>query len=644
MPERWTRGVLRRRTLVLAGWLTVLVAGTFAAVGLPGRLATSFAVPGTESEQARAILARHFDERPDGVFTVVFHTRDRDAAARRRLRRELVAAAAVVPTGHVQGSLRTGGGIVYGDIATTLDLQHAKAWTEPLRRALRAAGGPPALVTGQPAIQHDLEPVLAADLHHGEAIAIPAALALLLVVLGLSAAVLVPFVFAACTIAGTLALVSLLTHAWTTASYVSNVVELIGLGLAVDYSLLVVSRFREELARPWRAAPSGPHSGPPETSARGVRAARREDTDEAVVRTMATAGRAVVFSGLTVAIGLALLLAVPVPFIRSLGAGAALVPLVSVAAAITLQPALLSLLGRRGARRLPIARLLRDRLGLRLPVLPGTVDLDRGLWARLARAIMRRPVLFLAAGAILLGAATAPAAGLRLTPGSIAALPPGSDSVTGLDLLWNGVGAGALTPTEIVVDSGRPGGARTPAVRAAVSRLADAIFHDPEAYVTASGRRAPYVDPSGRYARLFVVGRHEYGAPQSRALVHRIRDTLVPKARFPAGVRVLAGGAPPQGVDYLARAYGRLPWLLAAALALTFLVLLRAFRSLLLPLKAVLLNLLTVTAVYGLLVAIFQDGIGAGLLGVQRVDAIEAWIPIFLFAILFGLSMDYEVF
>ncbi len=124
----------------------------------------------------------------------------------------------------------------------------------------------------------------------------------------------------------------------------------------------------------------------------------------------------------------------------------------------------------------------------------------------------------------------------------------------------------------------------------------------------------------------------------------RLRDTLIPGARFPAGVRVYAGGAPPQGVDYLARAYGRLPWLLAAALALTFVLLLGAFRSLLLPLKAVVLNLLTVTAVYGLLVAIFQHGIGAGLLGVQRVDQIEAWVPIFLFAILFGLSMDYEVF
>ena len=619
MPERWTRRVLRHRTLVLAGWLAVLVVGAFASVDLPGRLATSFAVPGTESEQARTILAHHFGERPDGVFTVVFHTKTRDAAARRQLRAELVAVATVVPTGHVQGTLRSGGGIVYGDIATTLDLQHAKAWTEPLRRALDAAGGPPAYVTRQPAIQHDLEPVLASDLGLGEEVALPLALAVLLAVLGLSAAVFVPFVFAACTIAGTLAAVDALTHAWTTASYVQNLVELIGLGLAVDYSLLVVSRFREELAR-------------------------RANVDDAVVATMATAGRAVVFSGLTVAIGLALLLAVPVPFIRSLGAGAALVPLVSVVAATTLQPALLSLLGRRGARRLPVAALLRARLGLRLPVLPGTVDVDRGFWARLARTIMRRPVVFLVLGAILLGVAAAPVAGLRLTPGSISVLPPGSDAVTGLELLRNGVGAGALTPTELVVDSGRPGGARTPAVRAAISRLADAVFHDREAYVTASGRKTPYVDPSGRYARVFVVGRHEYGAPASRALVARLRDRLIPGARFPAGVRVYAGGAPPQGVDYLARAYGRLPWLLAAALALTFVVLLGAFRSLLLPLKAVALNLLTVTAVYGLLVAIFQHGIGAGLLGVQRVDQIEAWIPIFLFAILFGLSMDYEVF
>jgi RND superfamily putative drug exporter len=152
------------------------------------------------------------------------------------------------------------------------------------------------------------------------------------------------------------------------------------------------------------------------------------------------------------------------------------------------------------------------------------------------------------------------------------------------------------------------------------------------------------VDPSRRYARLIVLGRHEYGDPASGGLVRRLREHLIPAARFPVGARVFAGGAPPQGADFAERSYANFPWLVAAALLLTFLILMRAFRSLLLPLKAVLLNLISVAASYGVLVLIFRDGVGAGLLGVHRSDQIEAWIPIVLLAVLFGLSMDYEVF
>ena len=617
MPERWTRAVLRLRVPVLLCWLAVLGVGIVASLRLTPLLSNTFNVPGTDSDRARVILARAFGERPDGVFTVVFRVRHpSDRTLRARLQRRLAAAARAVPSGRPT-KLQTGGDVLYGDIDTTLDLQHAKGYTSALRSALR--GSPAALVTGQPAIQHDLEPILSADLHHGEEVALPIALLVLVAVLGLSLVVLIPFLFAACTITGTLAAVYVTAHVFTMVSYVTNLVELIGLGLAVDYSLLVVYRFREELARD-------------------------DSTDDAVVRTMETAGRAVVFSGATVAIGLALLLFVPVPFIRSLGVGGFLVPLVSIAAAATLQPALLSVFGRRGARRAPVAAFLRSRLGVRVPVLPGTIDVDSGFWARLARAIMRRPVAFLAGGAAVLVAAAVPAAFLQVTPGSISALPGRPESVRGLALLSANAGRGALTPTEVVVDAGAPRRARTKPVHAAVQRLSDLIFHDPEALVTATGPAAPYVEPSGRYARVIVVGRHEYGDEASQAFVRRLRETLVPRARFPAGVHVFAGGAPPQGVDYLARSYGWFPWLVLGALVLTYLVLLRAFRSLVLPLKAVLLNLLSVAAVYGLLVVVFRWGVGADVLGLYRVPQIEGWIPIFLFAMLFGLSMDYEVF
>jgi RND superfamily putative drug exporter len=209
--------------------------------------------------------------------------------------------------------------------------------------------------------------------------------------------------------------------------------------------------------------------------------------------------------------------------------------------------------------------------------------------------------------------------------------------VTGLTLLRNQAGPGALTPTEIVV-----GDARDPQVQRAIHRLVNLVFRDPEAYILATGPKPPYT--SGDWQRVYVVNRHEYGEEATQQLVRRIRNTWIPQARFPAGTPVHAGGGGPQGVDYLDRSYVWFPWLVVGALALTYLLLLRAFRSVLLPLKAVLLNILSVAATYGLLVVIFRWGAGSAVLGLVHLSQIEGWIPIFLFAMLFGLSMDYEVF
>jgi putative drug exporter of the RND superfamily len=607
MPECWTRAVLRLRPLVLGGWLLVLVVGVLSAARLPALLSNSLAVPGTDSEAAQTILARQFGERPDGTFTVVFAVSNPSKRAARALHRRLEAAARAVPGGHAT-ALRTGEGIVYGEVQTTLDLQHAKGWTVALRDALRKPGLPTSYVTGEPAIQHDLDPILSDDLRRGETVALPVALLVLAAVLGVSAAVLIPFVFAACTITATLAVLYVLAHEFSISSYAPNLVALIGLGLAIDYSLLVVHRFREELAR------------------------GQCTVEDAVVRTMQTAGRAVVFSGVAVAIGLSVVTIMPVPFMRSLGVAGFLVPLVSIAAALTLQPVLLSLFGRRGMRTVRVRRLRPAH----------TRESD--LWARLAAAIMRRPVITLVAGTAVLLAAAAPLVFLRLTPGSISAIPQSTQSARGLALLSDRVGPGAVTPIEVVVDTRIAGGARTPAVRAATERLTESISRQEEAYITATGEAAPYVDASGRYRRVIVVGRHEYGNPAMQALVRRLRTTVVPAARFPAGVHVYVGGAPAQGVDFLARVYGMFPWVVLAVLVLTYLVLLPAFRSLLLPLKAVLLNVLSVLAAYGLLVVIFRFGLGADLLGLYRIEQVEGWIPVFLFAMLFGLSMDYEVF
>jgi RND superfamily putative drug exporter len=238
-----------------------------------------------------------------------------------------------------------------------------------------------------------------------------------------------------------------------------------------------------------------------------------------------------------------------------------------------------------------------------------------------------------------------PVAGLKLTPGSNGGTPQRQESVRGYDVLSAAVGPGALGPTQVIVDTGQPGGASAAGVRQAVARLAAASRKDDEIALVATGSRPPFVDPTGRYAQIQMSGKHEYGDPASRAWAHRLRDRLIPEADFPAGVRVLAGGGPPQGVDFLHQAYTNFPWLVLGVLLLTYVLLMRAFRSWLLPLKAVLLNLLSVAASYGVLVFVFQHGEGHTLLGhVYAMPQIEGWIPIFLFAMLFGLSMDYEVF
>jgi uncharacterized membrane protein YdfJ with MMPL/SSD domain len=606
--ERWTRWMLRYRWVVVALWLVVLVGGGWSSSRLSALLSNTFTMPGTDSERARTILKEHYGDRNDGAFTIVFRVRDSaDPRERALLQQRMDAAATLVPSGRAQPLVAGGPHVLYGDITSTLDLAKAKGFTDDLLAKLPQDGGVRSFVTGQAAIQHDLDPIFDEDLRKGEfEIAIPIALLVLLLVFGLSWSVTIPLLFAACTIEGTLGLVYLFAHHVTMATYVTNLVQLIGLGIAIDYSLLIVYRFREELAR-------------------------GGSKDDAVMRTMATAGRAVVFSGATVAIGLALLLFMPSPFMRSMGIGGFLIPLVSIAAAVTLQPALLSLYGRRGTKRVRVWRF-------------GEEGSRRGFWERLSAAIMRRPLAFLAAGAVLLVAFALPVFALALTPGSAQGIPQHPQAVRGFTILRDAVGAGALSPTQIIVDTGRDGGTASPDVQRSIATLVERVRRHPEVAFVRYRAGPPLVDPSGRYVQIVVAGEHEYGEGPAQAFVRDLRDTIVPSVSWPAGTRVLAGGGPPQGVDFIQRSYAVFPWLVLGVLVLTYLLLMRAFRSLLLPLKAVILNLLSVGAAYGLLVIVFKWGVGNDVLGLYQFPQIEAWIPIFLFAMLFGLSMDYEVF
>ena len=600
--------MLRHRRWVVGFWIAVLASGGFASSKISPLLSNSFNVPGTDSERARIILERNFGNRPDGTFTVIFQVANAgDQVLVARLQTLTNRAAHTVPTGTPTTLVTSGRHLVYGYIESRLDLAQAKRATAPLVSAVGSpAGVEHAYVSGAGPIQHDLDPIFSADLKRGEGIAIPIALLVLFAVFGLSVAVTMPFIFAACTITGATGIMYGVANVASTPTYVTNLIQLIGLGIAIDYSLLVVYRFREELAA-------------------GL------EKEEAITRTMQTAGRAVVFSGATVAIGLLLLVAMPLPFMRMMGIAGFLIPVVSILAATTLQPTLLYYYGHRGTAR--------KRL------LPGEpTDPEHGFWARLARSIMKRPVAYLAGGVAVLVAAATPVVALALTPGSSFGIPRTPPAVRGFDILRQAVGPGAVAPTQVVVDSGRPGGARAPDVQAALLRLERIVKADPEVQGVAYRPGGRFIDATGRYAQLFAFGRHDYGQPPEQSFARRLRSKLIPAARFPRTTDVLAGGAPPQGVDFLHQAYAYFPWLIVAVLVATYFLLMRAFRSAILPLKAVALNLLSVGASYGMLVIVFRWGVGHDLLGLYRYGQVEGWIPIFLFAMLFGLSMDYEVF
>src|SRR5215218_7451626 len=497
--ERLTRVMIRYRWAVVAVWLVVLLGGGYASTKLSGLLANSFTVPGTDSERVRTVLSSDFGDRSDGSFTVVFQTPNaEDLGVRSGLQARLDEAAHVVPTGEAHELRVAGPHLLYGDVTSTLKLSDAKGYTDDL---LKAVGPPPAgraYVTGAAAIQHDLDPIFNSDLARGESIALPIALLVLLAVFGLSWGITLPFLFAGSTIMGTLGIVYLLANELTMATYVTNLVQLIGLGIAIDYSLLIVYRFREEVER-------------------------EGSVDDAIVRTMKTAGRAVIFSGATVAIGLALLLAMPLPFMRSMGVGGFLIPLVSIAAAATLQPALLSLYGRRGTRRLHVAAFLRERLHLPVPAFKGTGDPEQGLWARLARSIMRRPVAFLVLGGALLLAAAVPAFALQLTPGSVQGIPRHPQAVRGFDILTKAVGPGVVSPAQILVDAGLGGNVLAPQTQPAIGRLIRRTHDDSEVAAVFYAPGGRFVDASRRYAQVIVAGNHEYGDEKSQLLTKQLR-------------------------------------------------------------------------------------------------------------------------
>ncbi len=624
--EAWTRRVIRHRKKILLAWVVMLVLGGYGAANVGKLLSNRFSVPASDAERGLNLLKDRFNERGDGAFTLVFQA-DRPVANtpafRRQAEQAAQRAASGVSGGRAGPLLPASRTVAYVQIQTPLENADAADKTPAIRDAIPAIPGVTTYLSGFPAINHDTQKIYNDDLARGESIAIPIALIVLAFMFGTLVAIGVPFAFAAVTIPSTLGAVWIFAHFMDMAIYVTNIVTLIGFAIAIDYSMLVVFRYREELAR-------------------------TDSEEEALVTAMRTAGRATLFSGATVAIGLALLLFMPLPFMRSMGIGGLLVPLFSIAASATFLPALLAVLGRKVNR----FRVVPKR------ILAARAEGRPGFWTRLSRSIMRRPVPYLiGAGGVMIALAI-PALQLHLTGGDNRGVPLTTEATKGLAVLEGTLGPGALAPNQIAIDTHERGGATKPATLRAEGRLVAALKRDPEVDPRtiqapilagrgpaglAAAQRASLIDSDRQVIQIRAAARHDSGTTQAVDLVHRLRDRYVPAAGFEGSTTVLVTGAPAFGVDFIDTAYAAFPWLVLAVLVLSYLLLLRAFRSVVLPLKAVIMNVLSVAATYGVLVLVFQHGVHS-VLGLQPSSQIEAWIPIFLFAMLFGLSMDYEVF
>ena len=615
---RWTLRVIRHRKAIIAAWIALFLVGGVAAANLGGLLSNRFSVPGSDAERGLTLLKDHMHERSDGAFTLVVQGQggppDRSAVATAAER-----GARAIDGGRAGAIQQASPTVAYVQISTPLENQDASKQTPKLRKAIGTIPGARTYLTGYPALNHDTQPIYNKDLSKGESIAVPVAILVMAFMFGTLGGIVVPLLFALITIPITLGFVWVFAHYMDMAIYVTNIVTLIGFAIAIDYSMLVVFRYREELER-------------------------HDDAHAALIATMSTAGRATLFSGLTVAVGLGLLVFMPLPFMRSMGVGGVLVPIVSIIASATFLPAFLAVMGRGVNRFRVIPRRVLERRAAQ--------DVTGG-WHRFAMAIMRRPFVWGGLAAAVLIALALSATDLHLTGGDNRGIPITTEAARGLKIMEQTLGPGALAPQQVVIDTHRPNGVYDPAVVAAQGRLVAQLRRDPEVVATtvlapflvprAVARQANLVDDAGRLGQIRAAGHSDAGEAAAVALVHRIRDRYLPAARFPASADVLLTGAPAFGVDFIDKSYGAFPWLVLAVLVISYLLLLRAFRSVFLPLKAVIMNLLSVSASYGLLTLAFEHGWGK-VIGLQSSPQIEAWIPIFLFAVLFGLSMDYEVF
>jgi RND superfamily putative drug exporter len=599
----------------IAVWIAVVLAGAVAIGSLLGGALTTEGNPTNNPQSARAadVLDEAFPPTVGAAVTDIVVVRSPrytvDAPQFRALVRAIAADVRLAGVASVRTYLDARDqSLVTRDRHATI-VQFSEASDDGIDEivgSVERADASPAFavaVTGQKTLDRDFNELSQSDLQHGELqFGLPAALIILLLVFGAVVAGLVPLMITLPSIVVALGLVAVLAHVFSLSVFVINMLTGMGLALAIDYALFVVSRFREERGR------------------------GREKVD-AIAATATTANRSVVFSGTTFVIAMFGMLIVPSSIMRSLAVGAIVVGIVSVIASATLLPAILSVLGD-GVDRLRIPLIGRRSLESANP--------EGRFWGTIVRAVLRRPGLYLAVSVALLLALASPIFGMQVGTSGVTALPDGFESKQGFAALKRDFPKATSDPVEIVVSEG----AAQPAARRALNELRTSLAADSRF----GGRGTIERSPDGRVALLSVAVRGDPSGDDAVSAVRDLRSTIVPAAFANTQAEVLVGGTTSENIDYFDSVIGPAPWVIALVLALTLVFLTVVFRSLVVAGTAVALNLLSVGAAYGLLVLVFQDGVGAGLFGFNQVDTIEAWVPLFLFSVLFGLSMDYQVF
>ncbi len=602
MLRRLATFCYRRRRLVVVVWIVVLVGVSVLGRVAGGTLLKSFSLPGSESQRAFDVLSHDFARKGD-TGDLVFKVRgsgDVNAADVRKaidpvlakLRSEPHVVSVTSPyTKAGSRFISPGGKIAYAEILFNVQANDVPVDLATHMRSIASDANSSQL-------QVELAGSMFTDQTQpaSEAIGIVAAIFILLLAFGSLLAMGLPIMTALFGIGIGLALVDLLARVLDIPSFAPQVTAMIGIGVGIDYALFISTRYREAL-----------HEG--------------AEPERAVVHAIDTSGRAVLFAGGTVVISVLGLFLIGVSFIRGLAVGASLAVLFVMAAAVTLLPAVLGFVGHTIDKfALPNAR--------------KPPDVEHSFWTRWSRVMQARPWPVAISALLVLVVLAIPVFSLRLGVADAGNDPASFTTRRAYDLLTEGFGPGFNGP--LLLASELPAASD----RAVMQGLGRALVNDPG--VAAVG--PAIVSSNGKGVLLQVVPK---GSPQDQStteLVHRLRDTEIPAATRGSSLDVHVGGQTAIGVDLADTLGRRLPVMFAAILLLSFVLLMVVFRSLLVPLKAVIMNLLSIGAAYGVIVGIFQKGYLKDLVGIGKEGPIEAWVPMMLFAIVFGLSMDYEVF